>query len=140
MSDVRAPPARTEAVIVGGGVAGVTIACAFANDGLELVVLEMERDLGGVWATHANRCAHAATAWCKAGPVLGDTYASDPSLVCAATARPTARGARTSCPSTAQEKHLVREQPIAALPIAAHATISSTTCDSPLPSTTWRGV
>ena len=60
MSDVRAPPARTEAVIVGGGVAGVTIACAFANDGLELVVLEMERDLGGVWATHANRCAHAA--------------------------------------------------------------------------------
>ncbi|HEU4333669.1 MAG TPA: FAD-dependent oxidoreductase, partial [Candidatus Eisenbacteria bacterium] len=50
MSDARSLPARVDAVVVGAGLAGASVARALALRGLRVLVLEAERSAG----THAS--------------------------------------------------------------------------------------
>jgi 3-oxoacyl-(acyl-carrier-protein) synthase/thioesterase domain-containing protein len=47
-------PQKAEVVIVGAGLAGLTIAAEFANDGADLAVLEKTAVVGGTWRLYGN--------------------------------------------------------------------------------------
>ena len=53
------PPREADVVVIGGGLAGLTIACAFFEECPRLVLLEREALLGGVWRAVANAYSSA---------------------------------------------------------------------------------
>src|SRR5918998_4899837 len=64
-SEMKTEHARTDAAIVGGGMAGLTVACYLARAGLDVTVFEKAPELGGRAATQNihgfrfNRGGHA---------------------------------------------------------------------------------
>ena len=52
--DVKQLPARTQAVVVGAGLTGLTIARRLKDAGLQVCMLERSAGVGGVWLHQAN--------------------------------------------------------------------------------------
>jgi acyl carrier protein/uncharacterized protein YkvS len=54
-------PSCTDILVVGGGISGLHTARAFSAAGYQVVLLERSDNVGGVWASHANKTSKVNT-------------------------------------------------------------------------------
>ena len=54
VGEARMPPSERDAVVVGGGLAGLVVSAALSNGRLSVVILEKTAMIGGVWRHHGN--------------------------------------------------------------------------------------